>query len=112
MTTSSSRAVIASGASLSSAVSLVGFHLAGIAMPSAWTAASLTFQGSADGATFANLHDGAGEVTIAAAADRHIVFDHNLFRGMAAVKIRSGPAAIPVAQAAERALVAVLAADR
>lgn len=104
-------AVIASSGSLSEAVDLGGASLVGIQMPdsSAWTAANLTFQASADGGTFENLYGKNGnEVTVIAAADRYIQIDATDFAGIKHIKVRSGTAASAVNQAAARTLTLVL----
>lgn len=101
-------ATIAAAGSLSGAVDLKGRMLAGIVMPAAWTAASLTFQVSLDNTTFVNLYADQGlsgtstEYTIATAAS----YGHSLggvdWLAWRYVKVRSGTAGTPAAQAAER----------
>jgi len=104
-------AVIASGQSLSGAVELKpqgrsGFCTAAVmVMPSAWTAADITFQGSIDGSTFGNLHDDSGvEVVVKAAASRVIVLSAAYFWGLRWIRVRSGTSSVPVAQAAQRSI--------
>jgi len=99
-------ATILGTASLSAAVDLMGGRLVGIQMPSAWTAAGLTFQASADGETYADLYDdGGNEVGGSAAASRYIVFDAGAnFEGVRWLKVRSGTAASAVNQDATRTL--------
>ena len=101
-------AVIANGASLSAAVDVGIDTVVAIAMPAAWTGASLTFQVKAeDDADFQDLYDEAGnEVEIPAAASRHISLGGSLiyFAGAKQIKVRSGTSAIPVNQSAERTL--------
>lgn len=103
-------ATIASGTSLSSAIDLGGLRVFSIAMPSAWTAASLSFQCSVDGGTsWFNLYDQSGtEVTAAAAASTCITLTPSQFAPIQYLRIRSGTAAAPVAQAADRQLQLVL----
>lgn len=96
---------IANGASLSNSVDLGGRALSAILMPAAWTAAALTFQASLDGVTFFNLLDGAGaEITASAAAGSFIRLSINDWLALRYLKIRSGTAAIPVNQGADRIL--------
>lgn len=105
-------AVIANGASLSGEIDLQGFSLQAIVMPSAWTAANLTFQASdTSGGTFNNVHDDAGaEVTVTAAASRCIGLDAvaRELDGLRYVKVRSGTSGTPVNQGAERTLTLLL----
>ena len=85
-----------------------GHYLTAIVMPAAWTAANLTFQGSADGATYNNLYDDADtELTVTAAAARMLVLPPANWCAVPFLKIRSGTAAVPVAQAAARSLVLI-----
>lgn len=98
-------ATIANGASLSDVVHLKSHALAGIQMPSAWTAADLTLQASYDGTTYVNVYDkDDAEVTIQAAADRFIALDAGPFIGIQRLKIRSGTAAAAVNQGGARLL--------
>lgn len=103
-------AVIGAGGSLSEAVDLGGLRLAGIEMPAGWTSAGLSFQAAASGsAALADLYSEAGaEVTVAAAAGRFIRLEGVVFAGLRWLKLRSGTAATPVNQAAERTLKLVL----
>jgi hypothetical protein len=99
---------IANGASLSGAVDLGGRKLVAIIMPDAWTAASLTFQGSVDGTNFFNVYDGATERTLAVAANYYSALNIADWVGFRWVKIRSGTAGTAVNQAAERVLTLVV----
>lgn len=106
MSESTTGAKILSGASLSGSIDLIGFLLAGIQMPTGWTAASITFQASVDGTTFQDVYDTEGnEYTIAsagAAASRFIALDPRDFAGVRFLKIRSGSSAAAVNQGADR----------
>ena len=97
---------IISGASLGAAVDLLGGRLVAVAMPPAWTAASLTLQASVDGLNYYNVYDDGGtEVLIVGAANRHIVFDAlNNVEGVRWVKVRSGTAAAAVNQGGTRTI--------
>lgn len=100
---------IASGASLSSAVDLLKYSLVGIQMPGTWTAANLTFQGSYDGSTFANLYDETQEVTLTSpTASVFIVLDPAKYLSLRSLKVRSGTSGTPVTQGADRALQLIL----
>jgi hypothetical protein len=95
---------IASGQSLSPAAQVGEKEIVGVIIPSSWTAANLTFQGSIDdGATFNNVFDSAGtELTITVGASRYIVFTESLltaFKGIRNLKVRSGTSGVPVNQA-------------
>jgi hypothetical protein len=104
---------IANGASLSDEADLEGRSLVGIYMPSAWTAANLTFQvAHTSGGTFQDAYDDAGsEVTVTAAASRYIGLtsaDALCLSAARFLKVRSGTTGTPVNQAAERSIVLVL----
>lgn len=118
---------IASGTALSSALSLdvisgvpqndsvapqkVGMRLGGLMMPSAWTSAALTFQASADGVTFADLHDKYdNEITLTVSANNAYVLDLADWVTLPYLKIRSGTSAVPVNQSALRSLTLLLRA--
>lgn len=99
-------ATIANGASLSGAVPIGEKVITGIVMPSAWTAAALTFQVSVDdGTTWSDLYDSTGtEVNFPTAASRFVAVDPSLWLGVSHVKVRSGTAGVAVNQAASRAI--------
>lgn len=102
--TSTDIATIANGASLSAAVHLHANRLFAIQMPASWTAANLTFQGSFDGTTYADLYDDTGtEVTVTAAASRFILLSTPaMFFGLQRIKVRSGTTGSPVNQGGAR----------
>ena len=99
---------IANAASLSDAgdvgvATILGFNVPAI------TAAVLTFQASDDGVTFANVKDAAAaEVTIASSAGDMFVPAPAALQGAAFLKVRTGTAAAPVSQAAQRVIKVVL----
>jgi hypothetical protein len=98
-------AVIANGASLSAAVEIGKTWVTGLILPAAWTAASLTFQGSVDGTNFYNLYDTDGtEVTSQAAVDRFVRLDSADWSKFSHIKIRSGTSGTPVNQGAARTI--------
>lgn len=96
---------IASGASLSEAISLKGYVPTAIQMPAAWDAADLTFQGSVDGVAYNNIYDqDENELTVQAAASRLIMLEPSKFFAGVELKIRSGTAALAVNQSDTRTL--------
>lgn len=99
-------AVIASGQSLSAAVDLEGYTLTAIQMPSAWTAADLTFQAdapAADAGTYQDVYAADDtEKTVQAAASRFILLDPSEYIGIRRLKVRSGTTGTPVNQGGER----------
>jgi hypothetical protein len=97
---------IASGQSLSARVDLGAKVLVGIAMPTDWDAAALTFQVSQDGSeTWLEHTTSAGNaVSFTVDAGQYIAVDPVLWRGVNAVRLRSGTAVTPVNQSANRTL--------
>lgn len=103
-------ATIANAGSLSGAIDLGATHLFAIRLdPTAWTAASLTFQASIDGTNFFNLYDNFGSEVGWTVAAQTIVLNASpaQWLGIRWLKIRSGTASSPVAQGAARALTVV-----
>lgn len=79
-----------------------------IVMPTAWTAAGLSFLGSdsIDG-TFQSIYNDAGtEITATATASQNVSMNTAVMNitQFAYIKIRSGTAGTPVVQAAERSI--------
>ena len=101
--------VIGSGQSLSEAVDLTDVRALAIQTPASINSATaLTFQGSVDGSTWANLYDSTGaEVNVPAAASRFIALDPAIFAGIPFLKVRTGTAGSPTAQAADTTLMLV-----
>jgi len=110
---------IASGASLSDELNTGGKRIIGILMPSAWTAASITFaalvarddSASPPTDTYGKVQDDAGnEVTVTSpAVSVYIALAAAPeLEALGRVKIRSGTAGTPVNQAADRTLQVVL----
>jgi len=102
-------AEIANGASTSSTILLDSAHsLVALQMPAAWSAASLTFDGSFDGTTFVPIHYGAGAYTITsaqgAAASLGVSLAPEAFIGWPYVRIRSGVIGTYVNQGAARTI--------
>lgn len=92
---------VAVGAASSASATLLA-----VQMPAAWTAAVLTLQASRDGATWVDVYDRFGaEVTLQAASSRRIVVEPSLIAGVEYLRLRSGTAASPVNQGADRDVV-------
>lgn len=110
-------ATIPNGAAVSNTIYLGDSELIGIVMPSAWTAAALSFLVSVDNVNFFNMMDGTGNnqvriVTptattyIAIGEEANIKFEH--FRGAMYLQLQSGVSGATVNQGAARALTLVL----
>ena len=108
---------IASGSSLSGVIDMSAFalnkdnyRLFGIVMPSAWTAANLTFQASYDGGTtWVNVWDATGdEMSVMADANRWIALIPDALSPISFLKIRSGSSSSAVNQASDRTLNLIL----
>lgn len=98
---------IANAASLSDGIDLGNQRLHTIVLPAAWTAASISFQISVDGDSWADLYHSTGEVALpieAVAPGRAVVVDPAVFFAFRFIRIRSGNATAPVAQGAARTL--------
>lgn len=109
MAKTSRNVTISSGTSLSNAIDISEYSVVGILMPSAWTAANLSFQGSIDGATYGNLIEKDGvELVITAAASYLIPLTASAFQPCRFLKIRSGTSVVPVNQAVTRTIVLIL----
>lgn len=99
---------IANGEALSGGINMGGSRLFAIIMPAAWTAAGLTFMASVDGTNYYDLYTYNGiEFAAAAAADRYIVLEPEVFAAIKYIKVRSGTSATPVNQGADRTLTIV-----
>lgn len=104
-------ATIANGAALSGAVNVLGREVVGIQMPSAWTAAAMTFDASADGQTYRSVvNTGGTETSYTVAASTYIVIAGGALSGMHSIKVRSGTTGTPVNQGAERLVLVVVRA--
>lgn len=102
--TDTKNVVIANGAAVSNSTELGAFRSFSIQMPAAWTAASLTFQGSIDGTTFYDVYDIAGNELVVTAAASRIIVDIPELSTLRYLKVRSGTTGTPVNQGAERTL--------
>lgn len=108
----STTATITSGSSLSGVVNLNGYNKFTIIMPSAWTAASITFQASASSTgPFVDLLTESGtEVTISVTANGvyPLTTASEYLSYLPYIKIRSGTSATPVNQASNRTITIVM----
>jgi hypothetical protein len=89
-------------ATMSAVVDLTGTTaIVGLVMPTTWTPALVSIQGSPDGTTFYDLHDGTPgtELLFNVSPNSIVMLNPNRLRCCKAVKLRSGPAAAPVIQA-------------
>lgn len=97
---------IGQGASLSDAIDLRTARLMALWIPAGFSGALLTFQSSADGATFGELNDDTGasvSITIAAGTFA-IITKPSQWLGVRWLKVRSGTSGAPSAQAAAATL--------
>ena len=67
-----------------------------------WNGTTVTFQALENGTDFGDLYDESGEVTFTVAASRFLVLPSQAFAGVRYLKFRSGTAAVPVNQSADR----------
>ena len=102
---------ITAGQSVSSAIGLNSRekgNVVGFATDVAWDPQAMTFQGSFDGVTWRNLYSDGIEVNLAAVpANSMQAVDPLAFLPARYVRIRSGTAAVPVAQAAATTITVV-----
>ena len=93
---------------LSDVVDLGGLALSSIQMSTTWTAANLTFKGSASSSAVMNsiYHTTATvELTYLTSASIAHIVDPAFFAGIRFLQLRSGTSATPVAQAAARSVI-------
>ena len=104
-------ATILSGASTTEEIDLEGHQLAAIQMPSAWTAAGISYLAATEsGGTFQAVYNNGIEVTATVAASTCAVAADNALclAPLRFIKIRSGTAGTPVNQTADRTLTLIL----
>ncbi len=101
---------IASGQSLSAGIKLDGLHLFGVILPSAFTGTKITFQMSNDdGASWHDVYDNTeSEYYRTFSASRYVAVDVELFSPINALRVRSGTAASPTSEGADRIVQLVL----
>jgi hypothetical protein len=108
-TITSTTVTILAGQSLSSAADLSAGNMVMLLTPPAWTSANISFQVSEDNVTYCDLYDSNGnEILKAMASNRAINVDPSYTSGSLWIKIRSGPGANPVTQAADRIFTIVI----
>ncbi len=97
---------IANAASVSDAINIGNRIPAGLFMPAAWTAASVTLQSSLDGTTWADVYDTVGsEMAITGTAGGYMAIPGAELLGIGThLRLRSGTTGTPVNQGAERLL--------
>lgn len=99
-------ALISASGNLSAAANLSGYCPAAVFVPATWTAAVMTFQVSLDsGQTYADLYDANGEVSVAVVAGKVVRLNPADYAGFTDMKVRSGTAAVPVAQSSAATVV-------
>lgn len=96
---------IESGASLSDAANIGEETVVAVLMPSAWTAADISFEVSFDGTTYYDLQDSSAEVSLSVDVDEAIAIDPTNTFAFPYVKVRSGTEASPVNQGADREVI-------
>ena len=100
---------ILAGQAVSASVNLTTGSLALLMSPAAWNSANISFLISEDNVTFRDLFDGNGvEILRPMGAGRAFIIDQSLTAAALYLQIRSGPAANPVVQDADRTFVCVL----
>ena len=98
-------ATIAASGNITTTIRLPpGHELAAIIMPAAWTAAGITFKAGYTTGTADVFGSDGNEVALVVVAVHYVPIPTGLLHGANYIKIRSGTAATPVAQAAERTL--------
>ena len=103
-------ATIASGSSLSGVLQAAAGHLVAVQVPSGWTAASITFTGSADGVTQCPISDfGNTEFTVSAVAGRYHYLTPTVMARVPYLQVRSGTAGAPVTQGSNVVVLLVFA---
>lgn len=106
-------ATIPINTALSDVLNIGDFTVVALEMPSAWTAAAISFKGATPlsseekdsglgAASLKDIYNGATELSYAVAASRVVLIDNNLFSGITQLQLRSGVTATPVNQLAER----------
>ena len=97
---------IPAGASLSGDVNVNDLQIVGIQMPAGWDAAGIAFAALlGDGTTFGKVQDAAGTevvITSPAAATYVAIAPTVATIGLGRIRVRSGTAAVPVNQTADR----------
>lgn len=105
--------VIASGQSLSTACDLGADELIGFVMPSAWTAANITFAASFDNGTTYGVVKDAADSEVSVTMTSYVANEVRLLSPVSTqalynFKLRSGTSSVPVNQAAARTITLIL----
>ena len=106
--------IIPARASISEILSLEGVTaVVGLIMPQSWTDANVTVLGSPFGVNFYDLHDGmpVTELMFACRPGVMVNINPNRLRCCAAIRLRSGTHAVPIAQAAARTFGVIVEGD-
>lgn len=96
--------IIPISTSLSQALQLNGIMVEAIVMPSAWTAAGLSFEGAdLSGGPWQPLEDALGvEMTVPVVASQTFLLPLGMLRAVNWLRLRSGTSTVPVNQLAAR----------
>jgi len=97
----------AAGASLSPAIDLGALRITAIQFPAGWEGSDVSFQASADGATFEDLYNQYGNEVFCKAGQRYVALDPATFASVRWLKIRSGLSGSEVPQSAARTLLVI-----
>ena len=96
---------IANGASLSGIVTAGRWVLVGVQMPTAWTAAGMTFANGVDGTNFFKYENPGGtELALTVAASDYVYLDPHVTAGLRNFKVVSGTFGTQVNQGADRTI--------
>ena len=99
---------IAAGESLSTTLDLTSGALSLLISPPQWTPANISLQVSDDNVTFSDLYEDGVEVLRPMGPARASIVPLSLTQAACYLKIRSGPAANPVPQEADRVFYCVI----
>ena len=100
---------ITNGTSLSGALDVADYTVVGVITDSAWDTNAMTFQASADGTNFFNLHNAGTEISFAGVtASKYNIIDPALMMGVRAIKVRSGTGAAAVNQVGDTVVTIVI----
>lgn len=88
------------GGSVTNGIYVGGIRAMGLLMPTAWSTAELTFQVSADGESWLDLHDGStgDEYSLTVDKDKALTLDPAIFSPWTYLRLRSGTASLGVPQ--------------
>jgi hypothetical protein len=90
-------------------VPLEGFLLVGIALPTPWEGGALTYRVGLDPQVLRDFYRADGtEIAHVAAANRHLLVVPEDFAGVPYLQLRSGTAALPVVQSADRTVLLIV----